>query len=71
MKNYLNRNGDSSVTSYELGSDFIKVKFDTGKIYRYSYSKAGKENVERMKLLASQGSGLNGFIKTVVNDKYD
>lgn len=69
MTLYKNINGDSGVYSYEIGTDYIDVKFkNTSKIYKYTYSSAGTENVEKMKQLAMQGHGLNSFIN--INVKY-
>jgi len=65
MQNYANLGGDSGVISFELGYDYIVVKFeDQGRwtTYRYTYSSAGKGVVEEMKRLALAGQGLNGFI---------
>lgn len=72
MQRYLNINGDSNVEEYDVGLDYIKVKFNgTVKIYQYSYQKAGRENVETMKVLARSGAGLNSFINRNVRKLYD
>lgn len=69
---YKNNNGNSNVYSYEIGNDFIDVLFKgSPKIYRYSYKSAGKDNVETMKDLAKNGSGLNSFINRVVKYLYE
>lgn len=49
-------------TSYEVGEDYIKVSFGEGKVYKYTYASAGKENVDAAKRLAASGEGLRGFI---------
>lgn len=42
MERYRNSTGTSGVSGYEIGDDFIRVKFSgTSKIYTYSYRKAG------------------------------
>lgn len=70
MKPYANRGGISNVQSYEIGDDFIAVKFKgTSKTYVYSYRTAGEYNVERAKELAHKGSGLNSHI--MLNMKND
>lgn len=72
MEVYRNINGDSNVEAYEIGSNFIRVKFyRTVKIYQYSYERAGRENVEIMKELARNGDGLNSFIKKNAEKLYD
>ena len=54
MERYRNSGGDSGVSAYEIGSDYIIVKFSgTTKTYRYSYGgRAGNNHVENMKKLA-------------------
>ncbi len=72
MERYRNSGGGSGVNSYEIGSDYIRVKFDgTSRIYTYSYGKAGRNHVEKMKVLAQSGSGLNSYINTHVKFLYD
>ena len=71
MERYTNRSGGSGISAYEIGSDYIIVKFSSGTTYRYSYNKAGQSHVENMKRLASRGSGLNSYINSYVKLKYD
>ena len=73
MERYANRRGDSGVSAYEIGLEYIRVKFKgTLKIYQYSYSgKAGQRHVDNMKSLAIKGSGLNSYINLHVKFKYD
>jgi hypothetical protein len=70
MEKYGNNNGDSGVSAYSIGIDYIWVEFSTGSTYEYNYSITGKDNVETMKNLAQSGSGLNGFINSYVKFKY-
>ena len=71
MIKYKDINDDSGIEAYEIGSDKINVKFkNTVKIYVYSYTSAGKENIEHMKKLAQSGDGLNSFINLNVKYKY-
>ena len=72
MDLYGNRHGRSFIISYKIGTDFIDVKFyNTQKIYRYSYSNAGKEHVERMKRFAVSVKWLNHYIRYFVLDSFD
>ena len=71
MQRYMNLGGDSNVVAYELGSDFIRVQFSDGSIYRYTNASAGSSNISTMKSLARSGQGLNGFIHTHVQYKYE
>lgn len=71
MERYKNRSGRSGISAYEIGSDYIRVRFSSGDTYQYSYRKAGQSHVETMKALASVGSGLNSYINSYVKFKYD
>lgn len=72
MERYRNTGGNSGVYAYEIGLDYITVKFSgTSKTYTYSYGRAGKNHVEQMKSLASIGSGLNGYINSYVRELFD
>lgn len=71
MQHYLDVNGDSGVEFYEIGPDYIDVKFKRGSVYRYSYEIAGKHHVENMKALAKSGDGLNSYIMRNVRKLYD
>jgi hypothetical protein len=69
---YLNINGKSNIEAYKIEDTCIIVKFfGTRNPYKYSYSSAGKENVEKMKELARQGCGLNSFIMRNVKYLYE
>ncbi|OAB75671.1 hypothetical protein [Cochleicola gelatinilyticus] len=72
MNKYRNLDGDSGVDSYEIGNDYITVKFNKNyRTYTYSYAKAGENNVEEMKSLAINGAGLNAFINKYVRNLFD
>ncbi len=70
MQIYRNLTGESSVTEYEPGDDYILVKFRGTATYEYNYLKAGMENVEKMKQLAESGKGLGTFINRNVRNLY-
>lgn len=69
MERYENTNASSAVSSYEIGSDYIRVEF-TGSIYEYTYASAGRHHIENMKTLAQSGSGLNSYIMKYVKKNY-
>lgn len=72
MESYRNSSGDSGVSAYEIGTDYIAIKFSsTTKIYIYSHRKAGYTHVENMKRLAQSGSGLNSYVNRYVKNLYD
>lgn len=68
MERYRNSGGDSGVSSFEIGADYITVKFSGS--FR-SYRKAGQNHVETMKRLARSGRGLNSYINRYVKNLYD
>lgn len=71
MERYANRSGTSSIVGFEFGTEWIRVHFEDGSAYNYSYGRAGRSNVERMKSLALGGEGLNRFIHANVKHAYD
>ena len=72
MEIYRNVGGDSGISAYEIGANYVSVKFNnTGKVYTYSYGRAGKSHVDQMKILAERGSGLNSYIMRNVKNLYD
>lgn len=71
MERYANRSRQSGVSAYEIGLNYIRIRFTSGSIYQYSYRKAGQYHVDNMKRLAIQGSGLNSYINNNVKFKYD
>ncbi len=71
MVRYANLNGDSGVSSYQIGTDYIWVGFiKTTDVYEYTYESAGEANVEMMKILAINGRGLCSFIQRNVRKSY-
>jgi hypothetical protein len=71
MKTYKNLSGNSGVVAYEIGKNFIKVKFEgESGIYIYDYKRPGRELVEEMKALALKGEGLSTFISQNVGNAY-
>lgn len=62
MKAYGAINGDSGISAYDYGDDWIKVQFKDGKYYDYQASKIGQVHITAMKVLADIGDGLNAYI---------
>lgn len=62
MKPYKDKNGDTGISAYDYGDDWIKVQFKGGKIYEYQASKTGQAHITTMKALADAGDGLNSYI---------
>jgi len=71
MKTYKNLSRNSGVVAYETGKNFIKIKFEgESGIYTYDYKQPGRQQVEKMKLLALKGQGLSTFISEHVGANY-
>ncbi len=70
MERYKGSDDESGIIAYECGNDYIRVQFSTGTIYRYTYKSAGSHNIERMKVLAGSGGGLNTYININVRKMY-
>ncbi len=61
MKRYVNYTGDSAITHYEIGDDFIRVKFNK-ELLEYNTSNNSSIDIEEMKVLANSGAGLYRYI---------
>ncbi len=64
MKSYRDINGDSGISAYEYGDDWISVQFKHGGIYTYRSSRISSLHIATMKRLADAGDGLNAYINT-------
>jgi hypothetical protein len=70
MERYKNLGRDSGVTAFEIGVDSIIVEFKTGATYLYNHLSTGQADIERMKILATAGTGLNSFIVKHVKKRF-
>jgi hypothetical protein len=70
LERYLNLKGDSGVTHYDIGPDFIRVQFGDPTIYVYDHARPGQYHVDRMKALAVSGRGLATYISRHVGEAY-
>ena len=62
MTPYASKSGKASgATAYEIGDDFIIVRFHSVE-YKYSYNSCGQSATETMKRLALASNGLSTFI---------
>lgn len=52
----------SGVVAYQIGPDFIRIRFRQGRVYTYSANHIPAAKIEHMKYLAKAGQGLNTFI---------
>lgn len=62
MTPYANRGGDSSITAYDYGSDYILVEFKGANVYHYSLNDIGREHLNNMISRAKDGEGLGEYI---------
>lgn len=61
MERYINYTGDSTITHYEIGEDFIRVKYKK-ELVEYNTLSNSKDDIEEMKILAKGGIGLYRYI---------
>ena len=69
-RRYKNLCGKSPISQYELGENFIRVKFGNAKqgtfkpnkTYEWRAWSVGQEVIDEMKRYAEKGSGLNTYI---------
>lgn len=67
---YSDISGKSGISAYEVGDDFIIVRFTKGGMYLYNYSVTGSNHVKKMIELARIGSGLNKYINLNTKHAY-
>ena len=72
MTRYQNRSGDSGVTAFDIGDDYIKLRFRSQrKVYVYTRSSVGAKHLKEMKRLATLGKGLSSYVNRHVHGRYD
>ena len=70
MEKYRDIDGNSGISTYEVGDDFIIVCFAKGGVYLYDYFTTGSYHVNNMIRLARMGNGLNGYINLNAKHTY-
>jgi hypothetical protein len=72
MTTYANKN-HSGIYRFSEGEDYMLVWFNSNQKhpYKYSYDSAGIKHVEKMRMLARKGKGLNTYISRYVKDLYE
>ena len=70
MKRYNNLDGNSGITHYRAGDDYIIIRFVDGGEYLYNHRAPGGGHVAQMILLAQRGRGLATYINKYVRDNY-
>jgi hypothetical protein len=61
MEKYLNFTGESTITHYEIGDDYIILKYKKD-LSEYTVSRNSKKHIDEMKVLAKKGNGLSRYI---------
>ncbi len=59
------------VTRYAVTPNALHVQFHDDRVYVYSHLKPGPRQVETMKQLAHQGTGLSTYISQYVHERYE
>jgi hypothetical protein len=67
---YTYHGGNSGVSAYNIGPNFIIVQFKSGERYLYNHVTPGRKHVEVMKKLAAHNEGLATYITQHVRDHY-
>jgi hypothetical protein len=62
VKPYRNLSGDSGVVGYEIGRNFIRIRFKSKEDYRYELGRVGRKHLDAMRKLAESGKGLATYI---------
>ena len=62
MNRYSNSTGESAITHYEIGEDFIILKDNNKRLVEYSAESNTLDQIIHMKSLAQKGSGLTRYI---------
>jgi len=70
MQAYPNLGGNSNVKGYEIGEDFVRVRFADGLTYTYTLASCGSAHLGRLKAFARAGIGLNSYIVRHVRKAY-
>lgn len=71
MRRYANLDGHAGVSEYQIGPDWILLRFrDRPELYLYNRDKPGIGKVLQMKRLALAGRGLTTFVNQRVRENY-
>jgi len=70
MRRYVDVDGDSWISAYQVRPDSIVVQYRDGATYVYSYRSAGIAAIETMKRLANSGEHLHSFINRFARNAY-
>lgn len=54
---------NSSITSYEVNSNFLIIRFKNGTAYHYWREDNGDDVIDQMIAMAEAGEGLNSYLR--------
>lgn len=67
---YANTGGNSGVSTYDYGEDWMVVNFTTGSRYIYTLKSTTPESMGYLKKYAQEGKGLNSYIMRMLREDY-
>ncbi len=62
MRIYTDLNGDSGISAYDYGDEWIRIQFKHGGTYEYRLAGIGSSHLNNLKRLADSGDGLNTYL---------
>lgn len=62
MKPYRNLSGDSGVVGYEIGRNYIRIRFSSNDDYTYEAGRVGRKHLAELQRRAAAGRGLATYI---------
>jgi hypothetical protein len=71
MQRYADHSGRSGIIAFEVGEDYLDVRFTSGDVYHYTSRRPGERDLAHMKELALRGEGLSTFISRHIGVRYD
>jgi hypothetical protein len=71
MQRYADHSGRSGIIAFEVGEDYLDVRFISGEVHHYTTRRPGARDLVHMKDLALRGEGLAAFINRHVGIRYE
>ena len=71
MQRYADHSGRSGIVAFELGEDYLDVRFASGEVRHYTARRPGARDLAHMKELALRGEGLAAFINHHVGVRHE
>jgi hypothetical protein len=71
MQRYADHSRHSGIAAFELGEDYLDVRFTSGEVLHYTTRRPGARDVQHMKELALRGEGLAAYINRHIGVRYE